>query len=95
MNKHTCALTAPSCNKCCFSSGYMSLEYAMHGQFSEKSDVYSFGVLVLEIISGKKNKSFNVSGYDKDLLSHVSLKQIYSPLQILKLLIQARRKNIT
>ncbi|MBA0627710.1 hypothetical protein Godav_022520, partial [Gossypium davidsonii] len=29
--------------------GYMSPEYAMHGQFSMKSDVYSFGVLVLEI----------------------------------------------
>ncbi|XP_010540946.1 PREDICTED: cysteine-rich receptor-like protein kinase 11 [Tarenaya hassleriana] len=38
--------------------GYMSPEYAMHGQFSMKSDVYSFGVLVLEIISGKMNSSF-------------------------------------
>ncbi|KAL2931628.1 Cysteine-rich receptor-like protein kinase 10 [Bienertia sinuspersici] len=27
--------------------GYMSPEYAMHGQFSNKSDVYSFGVLSL------------------------------------------------
>ncbi|KAE8673475.1 hypothetical protein F3Y22_tig00111783pilonHSYRG00451 [Hibiscus syriacus] len=33
--------------------GYMSPEYAMHGQFSVKSDAYSFGVLVLEIISGQ------------------------------------------
>ncbi|XP_010439191.1 PREDICTED: cysteine-rich receptor-like protein kinase 11 [Camelina sativa] len=39
--------------------GYMSPEYAMHGQYSTKSDVYSFGVLVLEIISGKRNSSFN------------------------------------
>ncbi|XP_013694334.1 uncharacterized protein LOC106398301 [Brassica napus] len=38
--------------------GYMSPEYAMHGQFSTKSDVYSFGVLVLEIINGKRNSSF-------------------------------------
>ncbi|XP_056848087.1 cysteine-rich receptor-like protein kinase 10 [Raphanus sativus] len=37
--------------------GYMSPEYAMHGQYSMKSDVYSFGVLVLEIISGKRNSS--------------------------------------
>ncbi|CAH8360152.1 unnamed protein product [Eruca vesicaria subsp. sativa] len=37
--------------------GYMSPEYARYGQFSMKSDVYSFGVLVLEIISGKKNRS--------------------------------------
>ncbi|KAL2334523.1 hypothetical protein Fmac_015736 [Flemingia macrophylla] len=41
-----------------FTSGYMSPEYAMYGQFSEKSDVFSFGVMVLEIISGKKNLSY-------------------------------------
>ncbi|KAL4585480.1 hypothetical protein LXL04_010101 [Taraxacum kok-saghyz] len=35
----------------CSDSGYMSPEYAMHGNFSTKSDVFSFGVLVLEIIS--------------------------------------------
>ena len=52
-------------------SGYMSPEYAMHGEFSEKSDVYSFGVLVLEIISGKKNSNFESDGAE-DLLSHVS-----------------------
>uniref|UniRef100_A0A803LL32 non-specific serine/threonine protein kinase n=1 Tax=Chenopodium quinoa TaxID=63459 RepID=A0A803LL32_CHEQI len=39
--------------------GYMSPEYAMEGRFSEKSDVYSFGVLLLEILSGRKNTSFN------------------------------------
>ncbi|KAF3967480.1 hypothetical protein CMV_008521 [Castanea mollissima] len=49
--------------------GYMSPEYAMHGEFSEKSDVYSFGVLVLEIISGKKNSSFESEGAE-DLLSY-------------------------
>ncbi|KAF8086783.1 hypothetical protein N665_0612s0004 [Sinapis alba] len=36
--------------------GYMSPEYVIHGTFSMKSDVYSFGVLVLEIISGQKNR---------------------------------------
>ncbi|XP_024026241.1 cysteine-rich receptor-like protein kinase 25 [Morus notabilis] len=50
--------------------GYMSPEYAMHGQFSVKSDVYSFGVLVLEIISGKKNSSFYESDRGQDLLSY-------------------------
>ncbi|EXB50923.1 Cysteine-rich receptor-like protein kinase 25 [Morus notabilis] len=53
--------------------GYMSPEYAMHGQFSIKSDVYSFGVLILEIISGKKNSSFYESDYVEDLLSYVSI----------------------
>ena len=28
-------------------SGYMSLEYAMNGQFSVKSDIFSFVVLIL------------------------------------------------
>nr|ABP02072.1 S-locus receptor kinase SRK7 [Capsella grandiflora] len=36
--------------------GYMSPEYAMDGIFSVKSDVFSFGVLVLEIVSGKRNR---------------------------------------
>ncbi|KAK2404914.1 cysteine-rich receptor protein kinase [Trifolium repens] len=50
--------------------GYMSPEYAMHGEFSIKTDVYSFGVLVLEIITGKKITSFRESGYAEDLLSY-------------------------
>jgi len=49
----------------------------MHGEFSVKSDVYSFGVLILEIISGKKNSSFYESQGVEDLLSYVSMKQIY------------------
>ncbi|KAK1326311.1 Cysteine-rich receptor-like protein kinase 8 [Acorus calamus] len=44
--------------------GYMAPEYAMRGHYSIKSDVFSFGVLVLEIITGLRNSSF-------DLLSHV------------------------
>ncbi|KAL2943976.1 hypothetical protein RDABS01_032323 [Bienertia sinuspersici] len=38
--------------------GYMAPEYAIDGHISVKSDVFSFGVLVLEIISGKKNRGF-------------------------------------
>ncbi|KAH0841454.1 hypothetical protein HID58_092207, partial [Brassica napus] len=51
--------------------GYMSPEYAMEGIFSMKSDVFSFGVLLLEIISGKRNKGFNNSGRDNNLLDCV------------------------
>ncbi|WCJ20319.1 cysteine-rich RLK (RECEPTOR-like protein kinase) 10 [Euphorbia peplus] len=51
--------------------GYMSPEYAMHGQFSVKSDMYSFGVLVLEIICGKKNSSFYQTDGAYDLVSYV------------------------
>ncbi|KAF7120550.1 hypothetical protein RHSIM_Rhsim13G0161600 [Rhododendron simsii] len=51
-------------------SGYISPEYAMHGQFSVKSDVFSFGVVLLEIISGKKTSSFYNPDYVENLLSY-------------------------
>jgi serine/threonine protein kinase len=50
-------------------SGYMSPEYAMDGVFSVKSDVFSFGVLVLEIVSGRKNRGMYSSGEQTSLLS--------------------------
>ncbi|XP_022927519.1 G-type lectin S-receptor-like serine/threonine-protein kinase At4g27290 isoform X3 [Cucurbita moschata] len=50
--------------------GYMSPEYAIDGCFSFKSDVYSFGVMVLEIVSGKKNKGFFHSEHQLNLLGH-------------------------
>ncbi|XP_027354571.1 receptor-like serine/threonine-protein kinase SD1-8 [Abrus precatorius] len=49
--------------------GYMSPEYAMDGLFSVKSDVFSFAILVLEIVSGKKNRGF-YSKEDINLLGH-------------------------
>ncbi|KAK9059753.1 hypothetical protein SSX86_020457 [Deinandra increscens subsp. villosa] len=50
--------------------GYISPEYAVHGRFSVKSDVFSFGVLVLEIISGKKNREFSYGDHRDNLLGH-------------------------
>ncbi|XWS19502.1 hypothetical protein CRYUN_Cryun31cG0021500 [Craigia yunnanensis] len=50
--------------------GYMSPEYAMDGLFSTKSDVFSFGVLVLEVVSGKKNRGFYHSNSELNLLGH-------------------------
>ncbi|XVF87616.1 hypothetical protein PTKIN_Ptkin18bG0134400 [Pterospermum kingtungense] len=50
--------------------GYMSPEYAMDGLFSTKSDVFSFGVLVLEVVTGKKNRGFYHSNSELNLLGH-------------------------
>ncbi|KAJ0983350.1 hypothetical protein J5N97_011605 [Dioscorea zingiberensis] len=52
--------------------GYMAPEYAIHGEFSTKSDAFSYGVLVLEIVTGRKNRGFQRGSKPVDnLLSHV------------------------
>ena len=56
-------------------SGYMSPEYAMGGIFSVKSDVFSFGVIVLEILSGKKNRTLYDAESSMTLLGHVSIQR--------------------
>jgi hypothetical protein len=56
-----------------FDSGYMSPEYTVHGWYSIKSDVFSFGVLVLETMSGKKNRGFFHPDHHLNLLGHVSV----------------------
>nr|XP_016447745.1 PREDICTED: G-type lectin S-receptor-like serine/threonine-protein kinase SD1-1 [Nicotiana tabacum] len=50
--------------------GYMSPEYVVDGVFSIKSDVFSFGVLVLEIISGRRNRGFSHGSRNINLLGH-------------------------
>ncbi|XP_024641405.1 G-type lectin S-receptor-like serine/threonine-protein kinase At4g27290 isoform X2 [Medicago truncatula] len=50
--------------------GYMPPEYARSGHFSTKSDVFSYGVIVLEIVSGKKNRDFSDSEYSNYLLGY-------------------------
>ena len=40
----------------------MAPEYIAQGRFSVKTDVYSYGIMVLEIICGRKNNSFQPSG---------------------------------
>ncbi|XP_057997005.1 G-type lectin S-receptor-like serine/threonine-protein kinase At4g27290 isoform X2 [Hevea brasiliensis] len=50
--------------------GYMPPEYAIDGHFSLKSDVFSFGVIVLEILSGQKNRGFFHPDHKLNLLGH-------------------------
>ncbi|CAI0439137.1 unnamed protein product [Linum tenue] len=50
--------------------GYMSPEYAIDGIYSVKSDVFSFGVMVLEIVSGKRNRGFSHPDHQLNLLGH-------------------------
>jgi hypothetical protein len=56
-----------------FCSGYMSPEYMVHGRYSIKSNVFNFGVLVLEILSGKKNREFCHPDHHLNLIGHVSI----------------------
>ncbi|KAL2331509.1 hypothetical protein Fmac_019090 [Flemingia macrophylla] len=47
--------------------GYLPPEYIIDGAYSTKSDVFSFGVLILEIVSGKRNRGFC---HQDNLLAH-------------------------
>ncbi|KAL7218715.1 hypothetical protein ACSBR2_011898 [Camellia fascicularis] len=62
--------TEAKTNKVVGTYGYISLEYAVHGVFSVKFDVFSFGVLVLEILSGKRNRKFHHPDHHLNLLGH-------------------------
>ncbi|KAI7743528.1 hypothetical protein M8C21_020970, partial [Ambrosia artemisiifolia] len=56
--------------------GYMSPEYALDGLFSIKSDVYSFGILLLEILSGKRNRGFIDPENENNLIEHSHLLEL-------------------
>ncbi|TYJ48595.1 hypothetical protein E1A91_A01G073700v1 [Gossypium mustelinum] len=50
--------------------GYMAPEYAIDGLFSVKLDIFSFGILLLEIISGRKNRGFYHVNQNGNLIKH-------------------------
>ncbi|XP_052206837.1 G-type lectin S-receptor-like serine/threonine-protein kinase At4g27290 [Diospyros lotus] len=62
--------TEANTNRVVGTHGYMSPEYAVDGLFSVKSDVFSFGVLMLETISGKRNRGFFHPDHHLNLLGH-------------------------
>ncbi|KAL1563652.1 hypothetical protein AAHA92_06091 [Salvia divinorum] len=45
----------------------------MDGKYSEKSDIFSLGVVLLEIISGKRNRGYEHSDHYLNLLGHAWL----------------------
>ncbi|KAK7317481.1 hypothetical protein RJT34_01755 [Clitoria ternatea] len=76
-------------NKIVGTIGYMSPEYLMDGVFSTKSDVYSFGVLLLEVVSGKRNRSsftderpLNLVGHAWELWKQGEVLQLMDPTLI-------------
>lgn len=63
----------------------MAPEYAVNGHFSVKSDVFSFGILLLEIISGKKNRGLYYPNDNVNLYGHVSVMKLVSLINMLNL----------
>ncbi|CAJ1932526.1 unnamed protein product [Sphenostylis stenocarpa] len=49
-------------------NGYLAPEYLMHGHLSVKADVFSYGVLVLELVTGHRNSSFDTDATAQNLL---------------------------
>ncbi|KAJ0764172.1 putative protein kinase RLK-Pelle-DLSV family [Helianthus annuus] len=65
--------------------GYISPEYAGKGLFSVKSDIFSYGVLVLEIVSGKKNRAWRLYREGKSIeLVDASLGESWSTHEVLR-----------
>ncbi|KAL0326877.1 UNVERIFIED_CONTAM: putative LRR receptor-like serine/threonine-protein kinase [Sesamum angustifolium] len=63
-------------------TGYLAPEYFMHGNLSKKADVFSFGVVVLELISGQKNSTFNRDPESDNLLEWIGLLCVQSEPQL-------------
>ncbi|GLT57856.1 hypothetical protein SLA2020_307980 [Shorea laevis] len=51
---------------------YMAPEYSVDGLFSVKLDVFSFGMLLMEIVSGTKNRRIYHSDHSVNLIGHLS-----------------------
>ncbi|KAL9353489.1 hypothetical protein Peur_056169 [Populus x canadensis] len=62
--------TEANTNKVAGTYGYISPEYANYGLYSLKSDVFSFGVLVLEIVTGYRNRGFSHPDHHLNLIGH-------------------------
>jgi len=41
--------------------GYSAPEYVLEGKSSSKSDIYSLGVIIIEVVTGSKQKMPNIT----------------------------------
>ncbi|KAL8506058.1 hypothetical protein ACS0TY_017064 [Phlomoides rotata] len=65
--------------------GYMAPEYAIAGKISVKTDIFSMGVVLLEIVSGEKNRGFEHNGdHIHSLLGHVFVSHLQSVVQFIQ-----------
>ncbi|GMJ05176.1 receptor kinase 1 [Hibiscus trionum] len=62
--------TEANTNRIVGTYGYMAPEYTTDGLFSVKSDVFSFGIVLLEVISGRKNRGFYHANESGNLIEH-------------------------
>jgi len=62
-------------------SGYMAPKHVVDGLYSIKSDVFSFGILLLEIISGNKNRALC---HGNQTLNLVCFRSRMGPKQLLR-----------
>ncbi|XP_039026673.1 G-type lectin S-receptor-like serine/threonine-protein kinase At4g27290 isoform X2 [Hibiscus syriacus] len=75
--------TEANTNRVVGTYGYMAPEYATDGLFSVKSDVFSFGIVLLEVISGRKNRGFYHTNQSGNLIDHAwSLWKEGKPLDV-------------
>jgi serine/threonine protein kinase len=49
----------------------MAPEYALQGKLSVKVDVYSFGVVLLELVTGRKSRDYDLTSEMQTLLGWV------------------------
>jgi hypothetical protein len=63
----------------------MAPKYAFDGLFSTKSDVFSFGIILLEIVSGKRNRGLSNQDHNLNLVGYVSFNDFQFLLRMLVL----------